>query len=84
MQLPLAEGWTIDTVRAVTGLEVEPGDAGVPLTTTQSPLATVEAATETVWLKVVDVVQLTVVWPDCGFCTSIDGGVSAATWPMAP
>ena len=53
-------GWLTVTVLAVTTLvffEV------VPEAMTQSPTATDDAGTLTIWLKVVVVIQLTVTWP---------------------
>jgi hypothetical protein len=55
-----------------------------PLTVTQSPTATAEAGSVTVWLKRVELVQLTVTCPCCWFWTSIDCPVMAATDPKAP
>jgi hypothetical protein len=58
--------------------------AGVPVAVTQSPTATAEAGTVTIWLNRVVGVQFTVTWPACWFCTSIDCPVMAATEPEAP
>lgn len=61
LQLPSAPAGTMLTVRAAMGPLDEPGDDGVPLTVTQSPVVTSLSEPVTVWLKVVDDVQLTVV-----------------------
>jgi hypothetical protein len=61
VQVPLELAGMMLTVRAVIGLLDEPGDAGVPLTLTQSPAATSLSEPVRVWVKVVDDVQLTVV-----------------------
>jgi hypothetical protein len=74
-------GWLTVTVMAFTALdffEVR------PVTVTQSPTATDDAETSTIWLKVVDVVQLTVTCPDSWLWTSIEVPVMAATDPEAP
>ena len=55
-----------------------------PVTVTQSPMATLVAATVTVLVKLVDDVQLTVTWPVCWFWTSIDDPEMEATDPDAP
>ena len=52
-----------------------------PLTVAQSPAAAEEDGTEAIWVKVVEGVQLTVTWPDCWLCTSMDEPVMAATEP---
>jgi hypothetical protein len=80
LQLP-AVGWLMVTVLAVSLFDFL---ATVPVTVTQSPAATEEAATDTVSEKVVDVLQLTVTWPDCSLWTSMDDPVMAATEPEAP
>ena len=59
-QVPLESGWVMTTLVALSGPVVEPVVAGVPVAMTQSPTATFDAATVTVWLKEVDAVQLTV------------------------
>ncbi len=74
-------GWLTVTVLAVTSFDFFEVD---PETVTQSPTATEEAGTVAIWVKVVDVVQLTVTWPLKLFCTSIDDPVMAATLPKAP
>ena len=56
---------------------------GVPVTVTQSPAASELTASETVLENCVVVVQLTVVWPELGFCTSMLDPWSAATLPEA-
>jgi hypothetical protein len=55
-----------------------------PVTVTQSPAATLAAETDTVLMKLVEDVQLTVTCPVCWFCTSIDEPDIAATEPEAP
>jgi hypothetical protein len=57
---------------------------GVPLTVTQSPAATLLTGSLTVRENVVVGVQLTVVWPELTFCTSMLEPDSAATLPEAP
>jgi len=84
VQVPLELAGMMLTVRAVMGLLDEPGDDGVPLTLTQSPAVTLLSEPVTVWVKVVDDVQLTVVWPVSGFCTSMEEAASAAISPEAP
>jgi hypothetical protein len=61
LHVPFDAAGTMLTVRAVIELVDEPGDDGVPLTVTQSPAATLVSEPVTVWVKVVDDVQLTVV-----------------------
>ncbi len=56
----------------------------VPVTETQSPLDSELTASETVLENCVVDVQLTVVWPLVGFCTSMLDALSAATLPVAP
>ena len=56
---------------------------GVPVTVTQSPAASELTDWETVFENCVEVVQLTVVWPVLGFCTSMLDAWSAATLPLA-
>jgi hypothetical protein len=84
VQLPLESGDVMTTLVAVTGPVVDPDVAGDPVAVTQSPTATFEAAAVTVWVNVVDDVQLTVTCPLSGFWTSIDVPVMAATVPDAP
>jgi hypothetical protein len=79
VQDPVELGWLIVTEVASMALL-----ADVPFTVTQLPTATAEAGTVTVWLNRVEGVQLTVTWPVCWFCTSIDCPVMAATDPKAP
>ena len=58
----------------------------VPVALTQSPAARELTASDTVLENCVVPVQLTVVWPVFGFCTSmleVDGD-DAATLPLAP
>jgi hypothetical protein len=62
VQLPEEVGALTVTVFA-TSVPVEVD----PMTVTQSPAARFAADTVTVLLKVVEVVQLTVTWPDCWF-----------------
>jgi hypothetical protein len=57
--VPEDVGWLMVTERAV----IVPFD-DEPEIVTQSPAMTEEAAMAVVWLKVVDVVQFTVTWPD--------------------
>jgi hypothetical protein len=78
-QLPDDVGWLMVTDLAVMApFEVD------PVTVTQSPVATVDAATVAVWVKVVEGVQVTVTCPDCWFWTSMDDPEMAATDPEAP
>jgi hypothetical protein len=56
---------------------------GVPVTVTQSPAASELTDSDTVFENCVEVVQLTVVWPVLGFCTSMLDAWSAATLPLA-
>jgi len=56
---------------------------GVPVTVTQSPAASELTDSVTVFENCVEVVQLTVVWPVLGFCTSMLDAWSAATLPLA-
>lgn len=79
VQVPDADGWLMLTVRAV----MVPLDEE-PVTTRQSPTATVEADAVVDWVKLVDGVQLTVTWPACWFWTSIEDPASDATDPTAP
>ena len=55
-----------------------------PFTVTQSPVASELAATDTVFENAVEDVQLTVTWPLCWFCTSMDDADTDATEPKAP
>lgn len=80
VHFPVVGSLTV-TVLAVTTLVFL---AVVPETVTQSPTATEVAGTLTIWVKAVDVVQLTVVWPLCWLWTSMDDPVMAATEPEAP
>src|SRR5580704_19308468 len=59
---------------------------GVPVTVTQSPAATALTASVTVLENCVVDVQLTVVWPEVVFWTSMFDALasSAATLPLAP
>ena len=57
---------------------------GVPVTVTQSPAAKVLTVSVTVLENCVVDVQLTVVCPALGFCTSMLEPESAATLPLAP
>ena len=57
---------------------------GVPVTVTQSPEASELTASVTDLEKVVVEVQLTVVCPVLGFCTSMVEPDRAATLPVAP
>jgi len=59
VHLPVV-GWLTVTVLAVTTLVFL---EALPEMVTQSPTATEEAGTVTIWVKAVDVVQLTVTWP---------------------
>jgi len=81
-QLPLESGWVTVTVVAVTGPLVEPLEAGVPVAVTQSPTATSDTEDVSVWVKVVEEVQLTVTWPLEPW-TSIDVPAMDATVPDA-
>jgi hypothetical protein len=56
----------------------------VPVTATQSPALSELTDSETVLENCVVAVQLTVVWPVMGFCTSMFELLSAATVPLAP
>ncbi len=56
----------------------------VPVAETQSPAAKEPTASETVLENCVVGVQLTVVWPELEFCTSMLEALSAATLPVAP
>ena len=76
---PVELGWlTVTAVATMVPLLEE------PVAVTQSPTATAEAGTLTVWLNRVEAVQLTVTCPCCWFWTSIDCPVMAATEPEAP
>jgi hypothetical protein len=55
-----------------------------PVTVTQSPVASFEAATEMDSVKDVVEVQSTVTWPLSWLCTSIDEAEICATDPDAP
>jgi hypothetical protein len=57
---------------------------GVPVAMMQSPAAREATVSVTVLENCVDDVQLTVVWPTLGFCTSMLDPESAATLPLAP
>jgi hypothetical protein len=57
--------------------------AGVPVTVRQSPTATELTVSVTVLEKVVVAVQLTVVWPADGLCTSMEVPAMEATLPLA-
>lgn len=63
VQLPLAAACVMVTLVAVTGPLAAPLEAGVPVAVTQSPTATAAAVADTVWVKAVVGVQLTVTWP---------------------
>jgi len=56
----------------------------VPVAVTQSPTATEPTDSVTVWENFVVPLQVTVVWPLEGFCTSMLEAPSAATLPLAP
>ena len=58
--------------------------AVVPVTVTQSPTATDDAAAVAFCVNVVDDVHVTVTWPVSWLWTSIDDAVMAATEPDAP
>jgi hypothetical protein len=83
-QIPPALGWTTMTLVPAIGPLVEFFEAGFPVTVTQSPTATSDTVEVTVWVKVVEGVQLTVTCPVSGFWTSIELPVTAATLPDAP
>ncbi len=55
-----------------------------PVAVTQSPTATALTDSVTLLENVVVDVQLTVVWPLLGFCTSMFDALRAATLPVAP
>jgi len=80
-QDPVDEGLRTTMVRA-TIVVLEDFD-GAPVTVTQSPAASELTGPETVFENCVEVVQLTVVWPVLGFCTSMLDDWSAATLPVA-
>jgi hypothetical protein len=80
VHLPVV-GWLTVTVLAVTTVVFL---EALPETVTQSPTATEDAGTVTIWVKAVDVVQLTVTWPLCWFWTSMEEPVMTATEPEAP
>jgi hypothetical protein len=54
-----------------------------PVAVTQSPTATALTDSVTLLENVVVAVQLTVVWPLLGFCTSMLDALNAATLPIA-
>jgi hypothetical protein len=56
----------------------------VPVTVTHSPAVMVLTVSVTTFEKVVVAVQLTVVCPEVGFCTSMEAGFNAATLPVTP
>jgi hypothetical protein len=57
---------------------------GVPLTVTHEPLVSALTASVTDLENVVDVVQVTVVWPEPWLWTSMLDPFTAATLPVAP
>jgi hypothetical protein len=79
VQLPEADGCATVTERAVT---VEPDV--VPTTVTQDPSVSDDTVRVPVLENLVEAVQVTVVCPDVGFCTSIEVPEMAATEPDVP
>ena len=82
MQDPVDEGVLRVMLRAA--MVVLDDLDGVPVTVTQSPAAKVLTVSVTVLENCVVDVQLTVVCPVLGFCTSMLEPESAATLPLAP
>jgi len=86
---PVELGWVIDTVVAVKWLEDDLDDSvdlvdELLVAVTQSPTASCDEGRVTVWLKLVEAVQVTVTWPLAGFWTSIEvPGTTAAMVPEA-
>ena len=80
-QDPVDEG--LRTVMLRAAIVVLDDFDGVPVTVTQSPAASELTDSVTVFENCVEVVQLTVVWPVLGFCTSMLDAWSAATLPVA-
>jgi hypothetical protein len=81
-QAPLLLGMLTERSRAAT--VVFDFLEAVPVAVTQSPTVIALTASVTVLENCVDEVQLTVVWPLLGFCTSMLVALSAATDPKAP
>jgi hypothetical protein len=81
LQLPLPLG--VDTVMLRAAMVVFDVFDANPVAVTQSPTATALTDSVTLLENVVVAVQLTVVWPLLGFCTSMLDALSAATLPMA-
>ena len=81
VQDPVDEG--LRTVMLRAAIVVLDDFDGVPVTVTQSPAASELTDSDTVFENCVEVVQLTVVWPVLGFCTSMLDAWSAATLPVA-
>jgi hypothetical protein len=82
VQAPVEDGVKIVMLRAAI-VVLDDFDA-VPVTLTQSPAARELTASDTVLENWVVPVQLTVVWPVFGACTSMLEVDSAATLPLAP
>ena len=82
MQVPVDDG--VPTVMLRAAMVVLDDLDGVPVTVTQSPVAKVLTVSVTVLENWVVDVQLTVVCPELGFCTSMLEPESAATLPVAP
>jgi hypothetical protein len=82
---PVELGWVIVTVVAVKLFEAFFDLVAATLVAvTQSPTASSEDGSVTVWVKFVEDVQVTVTWPLDGFCTSIEvPGTTAAMVPDA-
>jgi hypothetical protein len=82
---PVELGWVIVTVVAVKLFEAFFDLVAATLVAvTQSPTASSEDGSVTVWVKFVEAVQVTVTWPLDGFCTSIEvPGTTAAMVPDA-
>lgn len=81
VQDPVDEG--LRTVMLRAAIVVLDDFDGVPVTVTQSPAVRTLTDSDTVFENCVEVVQLTVVWPVLGFCTSMLDAWSAATLPLA-
>ena len=82
MHDPVEEAATTEMLRAA--MVVFDDFEGVPVTVTQVPAASELTVSVTDLEKFVVDVQLTVVWPLLGFCTSMVEPDSAATLPVAP
>jgi hypothetical protein len=81
-QVPLLLG--VDKVRLRAAIVVFDFFDADPVAVRQSPTATALTDSVTLLENVVVDVQLTVVWPLFGFCTSMLDALSAATLPVAP